>query len=430
MHPSVAKQRLKELSDEVARRHLNNTITHEFMDRVEAESEQLETAIRTYEKAKGMFSYASPAEHGFAGVDPDTTDTGINFKGFMPNMENRIRPVSMYEFTKTQLKALQRAAQQNTPLRVHVHDKGIESGNYASTLRDKAAVDGSGFAGNLLPPVQQPTPYPWFRLPYEPERLSNFLPNIAMDGPGVGFFRHTGNAAESAYTAPGALKPDLSPSISEVYVRPAKVAGRCLLTKEVIADAGDQFVNMLVADLTESTYNAEANLLINGTSASNGFDGLLHVSGTQTRAYNATNDTDALGTLNKAMVDLRSSFFQPDLLVMSPAALGSLRRLRDANGRLQLDLLAGARNIDQTSDGEELWGCRVIQTQQIAADTAILMSVQAGAAALYIREALNVFYDPYSQSASNIHQFICELRCALAVPRPNAINVITGLPTT
>jgi hypothetical protein len=70
MHPDAAKQQLQELGDEVARRHLDGTIDKEFMDRAEAEYEKLETAIRTYEKAKGMFSYASPAEHGFAGANP------------------------------------------------------------------------------------------------------------------------------------------------------------------------------------------------------------------------------------------------------------------------------------------------------------------------------------------------------------------------
>ncbi|MCV7399777.1 phage major capsid protein [Mycobacterium fragae] len=402
----------------------------EHMKRLTDEGEKLMTQRDNHKAALGYAGYASPAEWGRADTNPGDDDGGIGFKGFVPNAENRLRPVSLYEFTRTQLKALQRAAQQNTPLRVHVHDKGIESGDYTSTLRNKAAVAEGNFTPNLLPPVQQPTPYPWFRLPYEQIRLSNFLPNFEMSGPGIGYFRHVSNAAEAGYVAEGTEKPDISPSISEVYVRPAKIAGLCRLTKEVIADAGDQFVNMLVADLTESTYNAEANLLINGTAASNGFDGLLHVSGTLSHAYNATTDVDALGALNKGFVQLRQSFFEPDLCVMSPATLGSIRRLRDANGRLQLDLLAGAKSINQVSEEENLWGVRVIQSTQIADGTAITMSVANGAAVVYMREPLNIFYDPYSLSSTNVHQFICETRLALACPRVGAILVTTGLPTT
>lgn len=433
MNIHTAQKRLDELTTEVAAKHLDGSITHAFMDRVEAEAADLRTTIRTGQKAASMSSYASPSEFGFNGNPGDNDGGGVAFKGFAPGMEKRIRPVSMYEFTRTQLKAVQAAAQQSTPLRVHVGDTGIESGNF-SGIGMKTAFGDSGFSGNLLPAIQQPTPYPWFTLPYEKERLSNFLPNVAMEGPAVAYFRHTQNSAEAAYTVEGALKNTLGPAISETFVRPAKVAGRIELTKEVIADAGDQFVSMLVADLTESTYNAEANLFINGTSAANGFDGLLNASGTQARAADiggtGATDVDALDTLNKAMIDLRSKYLTPDLIVMSPEALGSLRRLRDKNGRLQLDLLAGARNIDQTKDGEELWGCRVIQTTQIANDTALVMSVEAGSAVVYIREPLNVFYDPYSQASNNIQQFICELRVALATPRANATVVVTGLPVT
>jgi hypothetical protein len=56
----AAEMRLKELTDEVARRHLNNTVTHEFMDRVEKEAERLEVQIANYKKSKSMGSYAPP----------------------------------------------------------------------------------------------------------------------------------------------------------------------------------------------------------------------------------------------------------------------------------------------------------------------------------------------------------------------------------
>jgi hypothetical protein len=58
------------------------------------------------------------------------------------------------------------------------------------------------------------------------------------------------------------------------------------------------------------------------------------------------------------------------------------------------------------------------------------LSVQNGAAVVYIREALTTFFDPHSQAASNIYQFIAETRLCLATPRPVAICIAIGLPTS
>jgi hypothetical protein len=46
------------------------------------------------------------------------------------------------------------------------------------------------------------------------------------------------------------------------------------------------------------------------------------------------------------------------------------------------------------------------------------------------RGALSSFFDPYSHASSNIYQFIVETRLCLAVPRPQAINLVSGLPTS
>ncbi len=45
-----------------------------------------------------------------------------------------------------------------------------------------------------------------------------------------------------------------------------------------------------------------------------------------------------------------------------------------------------------------------------AAGTAAVLSVQSGAAGVYVREALTTFFDPYSQASSNVYQYISESR--------------------
>jgi HK97 family phage major capsid protein len=258
-------------------------------------------------------------------------------------------------------------------------------------------------------------------------RVANFLPNVAMDGPGIAYFSHTANAAEAAYTAEAGTKPDTTPTVTENYIRPAKVAGRVNLTHELLQDAGDQFAGHLQADLARSVYNAESNLLLNGTSGANGFNGVNQVSGTLTQAIGSDSPLDCL---NKAFVALRNDFFEPDLVVIHPTTLGALRRTKDLNDRYMLDLLTGPRGINQTNEQENLWGVQVVQTTQQAAGTAAVLSVQSGASLVYVRESLTTFFDPYSQIANNIYQFVAETRIALATPRPGAICLVSGLPTS
>ena len=192
---------------------------------------------------------ASPAEWGMAGRNPGDIDNGFSFKGFGPGMKNRIRPPSMYEMDGAQVAAVKQAAQQNMPLKVAIGSKGIEHGYFGGQLRDKAAITEGGLNNPPLPPIQQFGPNGWFRLPYELTRVQNYLPNVAMDGPDVAYFRHDSNGAEAAYVGEGQTKPDISPVISDQYVRRAKVAGRFLATHKLIQDAGDAFGQHIVTDL-------------------------------------------------------------------------------------------------------------------------------------------------------------------------------------
>jgi Phage capsid family len=413
-----------ELEPLVTRRKSLSDADHRRVKALTDEGEKLLTQKLNHQKAKSMSSFASPEEYGVTGNPGD--NSGISFKGIGPNMENRIRPTSIYQMDKSQINALKQAAQQGTPFRVQIGSKGIEHGHFGG-IRDKAAITEGGLTPNLLPPVQQFGPNGWFGLPYELTRVLNYLPAVAMDGPGVAWFSHTSNGAEAAYTAEGASKPDLTPVVTENYTRPAKVAGRVNITHELLQDAGDQFGGHLQTDLARSVYNAESNLLLNGTTGSNGFNGINNVSGVLTQAIGS--DT-ALDCLSKSFVALRNDFFEPDLVFMHPSTLGAIRRTKDLESRYLLQLMEGPRSINQTSETETLWGVQVVQTTQQAAGTAAVLSVQSGAAVVYVREALTTFFDPYSQAASNIYQFIAETRLVLATPRPAAICLVSGLPTS
>jgi Phage capsid family len=420
--------RLNEISAElqplVTRGKSLSDADHRRMKALTDEGEKLLTQKLNHKKAVSMSSYASPSEYGVTGNPGDTA--GIVFKGFGPNAENRIQPGSVYQLDKTQIAALKQAAQQGTPFKVQVGSKGIEHGNFGG-IREKAAITEGGMSPNLLPPLQQYGPNGWFNLPYEITNLQRYLPVVPFSGPGVAWWRHDSNGAEAAFTAEGATKPDISPVVSEQFTRASKIAGRYLATHELIQDAGDAFGQHLTVDLTRSLVNASNNMLLNGTTAANGWNGINNVSGTLTQAQGSDTPLDAI---NKAMVQLRNDFFVPDTLVIHPTTLGAIRRAKDLENRYLISLMEGPRGIDQTSDSETLWGMNCVQSTQQTAGTAAMLSVQSGAAVIYLREALNVFFDPYSMASSNTYQYIAETRLALATPRPSAICLLSGLPTS
>lgn len=161
---------------------------------------------QTYEKAKSMGSYAAPSEYGIDG-NPGDSDNGFAFNGFAPGMENRIAPTSLYSMDKSQIAALRQAGLQKTGFRVQIGSKGIEHGFMGGQLRSKAAVTEGGLTPNLLPPIQQLGPRGFWGLPYELTRVANFLPNVAMDGPGLAYFQHTTNSVEAGYVAEGRPNP-------------------------------------------------------------------------------------------------------------------------------------------------------------------------------------------------------------------------------
>jgi len=117
-----------------------------------------------------------------------------------------------------------------------------------------------------------------------------------------------------------------------------------------------------------------------------------------------------------------------------------------------LDLLAGPLNLTaygQPSTGPanepnpysvipqgvpgsngNLWGAQIFATTQVAAGTAVVMSVKAGAGIFWQRLGLLIMFDPYTLLSSNEYRWVAEERIAYNCPRPAALNLVTGLPTS
>jgi hypothetical protein len=292
---------------------------------------------------------------------------------------------------------------------------------------------------------------------YESTRIADLIPGAAMPGPSATWLSHTANTNEAGIAAEGASKVDLGPSISEHQVVPTKLAATVTVTLEAWQDTDKygpaSFAQWLPTELTRSLINEESNVLLNAVNGTGNatFNGLLQTSGTLTRSQGTDSPLDCLA---KSYVDLRtgSAFAEPDLVLMNPVTLGALRRAKDAEGRYLLELLSGPLNltafgqpvtatanepnpysiIPQGTNGHSgnLWGASIVVSTQVPAGTAVVMSAKAGAGIFWQRLGLLIFFNPWSLMTSNEYFWVAEERVALSVPRPTAINIVTGLPTS
>lgn len=434
-----------------------------FIGSAEAETKAMERKIANHRMAAGIANL---------GV-PELSPAGYPVRS-VPN--NPIR------FTGAQIKALYQAASNKMPLTMDLSApdtpyaagyggggvteiglKGFMSGvsTKAGTVTENGL--GGGFSGNL-PPMQSPYAV---GIGYEPTRIAAYLPGVAMPGPSATWLSHTANAAEVNGVPEAGTKGDIGPTIVENQVKPQKIAGLVSTTIEAFQDTENYgegaLASWLPQELTRSLINAESNYILTATTAAtntytNGpvnstFNGLLNTSGTLTRAV--ASGEFPLDTLNKAFIDVRTgpAFAEPDLMVMHPETMGALRRLRDDQGRYIMDLLAGPLGL--TADGSRevnptdtpnaysivpqgahqphghLWGVPVVVSTQCPAGTAIVASIKAGGAMWWQRLGLVLMFNQWSDTewTTNTMGWRVEERVALSVPRPSALNIVTGLPT-
>jgi HK97 family phage major capsid protein len=457
MNPLMLRARQRELKEELRQKtadYQNGVITKQTHDSwiyaASAEAERIDKELAVYDRAKAF----SGTEVGPHVAERQQLTDGAP-----------IRPASPMDLTSAQLKSLWQAAESRTPFSVTIQPKAA---GFRGDISTKTPALESGIGGSFtgtIPPVQ--TQFAT-GLGYETTRIADLLPAAAMLGPSATWLSHDSNGAEVSGVVENGVKGDISPVITEHQVKPQKIAGLVSYSLEAWQDTANygqgSFSSWLPTELTRSLINAESLYLLQATTgASNSiaggpvnstFNGLLNQSGTITRAVGSDAPLDAL---SKAYVDLRvgSAYANPDLVLMSPKTLGALRRIKDADGRYVLSLLAGPLAL--TADGSpatvaaggepneyalipqgtpalsgNLWGAPIATTTQIPDGTAIVMSTKAGGAIYWQRLGMVVEFNQWSDTmwSNNLYSWRAEARIALSVNRPSAVNIVTGLPTT
>jgi HK97 family phage major capsid protein len=385
--------------------------------------------------------YASPSEWGYADTAPGDFDNGapgyraVQWKSFGLPSAPQVAPPSL-DISTEQIKSLFDAAKAGTPYKVQIGQK-----DFASSMRDKTAGAPltEGGLNNQLPAIQVPGNFGQYGKPYKPFRLLANIPTVAMTGLSAAYLQHTTNTNEAARVADGVAKPSLGPTVTENFIKPMKIAATVEASMEILQDH-QQFAEWLPVELQRSVTNSESLYLFqanaSGGPTASEFDGLLAVSGTLSQDATGLTFADALSL---AYVKLRtgSAFCEPDLVITSPATAAVALRSKSTTGAYIFDVVRGPSGLNQQNEFD-VFGVRTVTSAQCPDGTAIVMSINGGAAVGWIRMALELQYNPYGGTTdagvdlwrTNQYSWRAEERISLSVPRPSAICVVDNLPTS
>jgi HK97 family phage major capsid protein len=255
---------------------------------------------------------------------------------------------------------------------------------------------------------------------HEPTRILNLLPTTSTSAPSVEYIQHTSTTGAAAPVAAGAVMNEAVLTTSTLIATAQKLGIFTTLTDELIADFAT-FRSYVDTELSRLIVDSENNQLLNGNGTAPQLKGLLQTSGTLTRAKGTENIID---TLEMAIQDLRSgsSYCEPDALILAPSDWSLIRRTK-ASG-------TGAYLLGNPAESavDTLWGIPVATTTQIAAGTGILANLGT-AAQVFVREGITL--EMTNSAGTDFQSGLVKVRAterlALAVVRPSAINVITGI---
>ncbi len=285
----------------------------------------------------------------------------------------------------------------------------------------KAAFGEGSFQSGSLPPILMPQNT--LGLPYEPDRLlDHFIQQSAPIGPGVEWIAHVGNANPAAVVDELQPKPDLGLELTTHTATWTKVACLCSISMEAAEDF-PTFMQFVPNEIYRAIIDAETNAFVTSTTDP---VGLLHVGSTLTRSVGSDTDIDAI---RKAMNDIRvgAAFGQADLIAMHPTTWSSVSLNKSSTGQYLL-------NPDDPSaigDLKSIFGAQVVTNSYIPAGTALVFDTKK-AVLRWVRSGFRLEINSYGDTewSTNAISFRGELREAIGVQYPAAINILTGLPTS
>lgn len=280
-------------------------------------------------------------------------------------------------------------------------------GGVKTLLTGASATSG----GALVWPDQLTSPIP---LPFRPLVLRDLITLGNTGSDTVEYVRITGytNAAATVAEATAATgttgtKPESAMALERVTTTVKTIAHWIPATNRALSDAG-QLRTLIDTFLRDGLEQELEDQILTGDATGENFDGVAHVSGTQSQAF----DTDILTTLRKARTLVRVvGRATPTAFVMHPNDWQTVDLTQDNEARYYF---GGPREIM----GPRLWMLPVVECEACPEGTAYVGDWRT--VVLFDREqaSIQVSNSHSDYFVRNLVAILAELRAALAIYRP------------
>jgi HK97 family phage major capsid protein len=283
----------------------------------------------------------------------------------------------------------------------------------AATLTEDVA---SG--GKLLVPQYMPGVLP---LALAPPTVIDLLAKGMTDAASIVYMVEKTHVNAAAPVAEGALKPESTLTFDSVTDPVRKIATWLPVSEEMLADVAqiqayiDQRLRQFVAIALEDQ-------ILNGDGTV-GIVGITNRAGLAPAVAKGATELNAIAIYRQIVEIMATSLIMPDGVVLSPRAWASCVTAQNGDGVFY------GPGMFSGLPSPSLWGLPVALSSRLAAETDALVGAFKLGAQLWLRSAITV-------QASNSHAdyFVrnlvairAEQRAALAVYRPGAFGLVTGL---
>lgn len=285
---------------------------------------------------------------------------------------------------------------------------------FAATLTEDAA---SG--GKLLVPQYQPG---LIVPPFEAPVVSDLFAQGTTDAASIVYMVEKTFVNAAAPVAEGAAKPESTLTFDSVTDAVKKVATWLPVSEEMLADVA-QIRSYIDNRLRQFVQLAMDKMVISGDGLAGAFVGILNRAGLAPAVAKGATELNAIAIYRQIVEILATSLLMPDAIVTSPRAWGVMVTAQNSQGVFY------GPGMFSGLPSPSLWGLRVALTTQLANETDALVGAFKQGGQLWKRDGITV-------QASNSHSdfFVknlvairAEQRAALAVYRPGAFGLVTGL---
>jgi HK97 family phage major capsid protein len=441
MWNQTQQARLEEIDTELKR--MSGYKSHQLSDKQSAHMERLvdegyELVAKrdTHKAALRLAGSASPAEYGMSNVNPGDGASGYSFASQASKSvindpreqkaaehglaaRKHIGP-SPYLMSDKQMRDIYAAGRSNMSFGTTI-GKGADSN---MDLIHKTVSEGA--VGSLLPPILLPNAFP---LRLEPTRIAEYFPAVNAEGQAITFLQHRGNtlAASGAgmSVAENAEKPELGMNLQAVTVPFSVVAAIEPISKQMWTDF-ESVAEFLPREISNQVIQGENYQIISGSGTTPDQTGLLHVSGTLTRAFTSGGSDTEIDTILEAANDIRvgPSYANADLVILNPQDWLSLRQIKTT-----FDSYVLKQNDPGELGGiDHLFQLRVAQTTSIPQGTALVLDTSI-AVNIFRRWGLTVEVNPWAGDEFKANQLIvrAETRFGVGCIYPKAVCKVTNL---